>query len=295
MAQSQINWKRGDYVSLGRTVANFNKKIQELQTEENKLKLPEVKTYNEVKNKIHTRQELKRVLNSMRRFLREGAEDVYTLPTGQEVTKWEHNENVINTRVATRYINAQIRKLEMPIDKGDYSRAEMGSIELRQWTATLHSIRKLELKQGYEYNRTKLRLEDLSKADYEFIKSIIFRENFMKALESAENMEGYDLLMKKLNRYKNPVSFYKLIKKSNVFMDIFLYYKEGSGIVYGGFNSEQERFNEGLEELGIVDEQKAKLMKKYDRKGNQELKRKASYITDTNDLLEFLKKYEKRK
>ena len=117
----------------------------------------------------------------------------------------------------------------------------------------------------------------------------------MKALESAKNMEGYDLLMEKLNRYKNPVSFYKLIKKSNVFMDIFLYYKEGSGIVYGGFNSEQERFNEGLEELGIVDEQKAKLMKKYDRKGNQELKRKASYITDTNDLLEFLKKYEKRK
>ena len=41
MADSRINWKHGDYISLGRAVSNFNKKIRELQAEENKLYLPD--------------------------------------------------------------------------------------------------------------------------------------------------------------------------------------------------------------------------------------------------------------
>lgn len=49
MADSQIRWKRGDYISLGKAVANFNKKINELKTEENALLLPDEINYSELK------------------------------------------------------------------------------------------------------------------------------------------------------------------------------------------------------------------------------------------------------
>lgn len=81
------------------------------------------------------------------------------------------------------------------------------------------------------------------------IKSIIYRENFMKALESAKNMDNYDLLIKRLERYTNPINFYNFIQKSSVFSNLFLYYKPGSGVKIGNFDSDQERFNYGLEQL----------------------------------------------
>lgn len=40
-----MRWNRTDYLTLGRAVANFNKTIRKLQTEENKLYLPEPVEY----------------------------------------------------------------------------------------------------------------------------------------------------------------------------------------------------------------------------------------------------------
>ena len=40
MADSQINWRQGDFIRLGQAVSRFNKKINELQTEEKKLLKP---------------------------------------------------------------------------------------------------------------------------------------------------------------------------------------------------------------------------------------------------------------
>ena len=47
MAQSQIRWKKGDFIKLGKAVSQFNRKINELQSEENKLYLPEIIDYTE--------------------------------------------------------------------------------------------------------------------------------------------------------------------------------------------------------------------------------------------------------
>lgn len=124
-----------------------------------------------------------------------------------------------------------------------------GSIEANKILAEIRSIKKLEEKTGYEYNRIKIRIEDLGRSDYKMIKSIIYRENFMKALESAKNMDNYDLLIKRLERYTNPINFYNFIQKSSVFSNLFLYYKPGSGVKIGNFDSDQERFNYGLEQL----------------------------------------------
>ena len=76
--QSKIRWQRGDYITLGKAVSQFNKKINELQKEESKDYLPDTLEYKEVKENITTRKELNRVINSLRRFKKEGAEDLYT-------------------------------------------------------------------------------------------------------------------------------------------------------------------------------------------------------------------------
>lgn len=233
---------------FGRAISDFNKKIKELQTEENKLYLPEERSYKDEKSAITTRSELNRVINSLRRFNREGADELYTNQAGQQMTKWEANELKIQRNIAIRRLNQEFRALEKPTKNG-YSRVQMGSVEANQILGQIRSLKKLEQKAGYEFNRIKIRLEDLGRSDYKMVKALIYRENFMKALEPSSNLEGYDLLVKKLGRMRNPINFYNYIKQSNVFSDLFLYYKPGDGLSYGAFSSDQERFNYGLEEL----------------------------------------------
>lgn len=86
MAQSRIRWTRSDYARLGRAISDFNKKIKELETEENKLYLPESRNYKLEKKDIQTRAELNRVINSLKRFSNEGASDIV------ENRRWQEND-----------------------------------------------------------------------------------------------------------------------------------------------------------------------------------------------------------
>ena len=74
------------------------------------------------------------------------------------------------------------------------------------------------------------------------------------------------------------------------FFHIYFYtISHGDGLVYGNFKNDQERFNYGLEELGIVEEEKERLIKRYSKNGNDEMVYKAKNIEDANDLISFLK------
>ena len=101
----------------------------------------------------------------------------------------------------------------------------MGSLEYREILAQIRNLKQLEIKKGQDFIRLKERVAQLGNVDYQMIKATIFRENFMKAINGSSNLEGYDLLMKKFNRIKNPEKFYELISKSDVFSDLFMYYK----------------------------------------------------------------------
>lgn len=86
---------------------------------------------------------------------------------------------------------------------------------------------------------------------------------------------------------------------------IFFYtIKKANGVVYSGFNSEQERFNQILNDLGIVDEEKRKILRNLDRTkkitedDKKELARRAKSINDAESLFsyrEYEKKIRKRK
>lgn len=246
MAQNLIRWKRGDYVKLSRAVSNFNKRIKELQVNELDY-LPDLKDYKEIKENIYSRAELNRIINSLKAINKDHAFDIYTTESGVELTKWEAKEIKKAQRRALQNIGKEIASIE----EGRKS-IGMGDERLRELEASKKSIEDIEKKKGYEFERAKNRAFELGKKDRELKQDSLFMENFLKALEETSDFENYDKLKDKLNSIKNPTKFYEFIKQSNIFMDLFIWYHDKSGtIVYGAFATNEDAFNEGLEQLGI--------------------------------------------
>lgn len=100
-----------------------------------------------------------------------------------------------------------------------------GSLRYREIVAKLRNLRKIEQKSGRDYKRIKQRLNEIGALDYNMVRATIYRENFEYALSFSKEMEGYDLLLRRLNRIKNPINFFNFVRKSNVMSDIFVYYK----------------------------------------------------------------------
>ncbi len=241
MPESQIRWKRGDYITLGKAVSNFNKKIRELQAEENKLYLPDELNYKDLKNEITTRRELKRIINSLKRFQEDGAEKIIENSAGQKMTAWENTENIIAKRIATRNINHQIKKLNVPRYDG-FSRVQMGSEEFRELSNTLKSFERLDKLKGYEYNRLRERINKYATSDLKMKRSIVYRENYINEMKKYSHFDNYDLLMEKLNSIKNPISFYEFVSQNEFTGD--LTYQSDQYYT-------QEAFNAYLQDLGI--------------------------------------------
>lgn len=112
--ENKIRWQRGDAIKLGKAVADFNRKINRLQSEESKLYLPETLNYKQIKENITTRKELNRQVTSLKRFMKEGAEDIYTTKAGEQLTKWEKAELQKQSNIAKRRLRQDITKLETP-------------------------------------------------------------------------------------------------------------------------------------------------------------------------------------
>lgn len=237
--QSKIKWQRGDYITLGKAVSQFNKKINILQEEENRNYLPEIIDYKEVKENITTRKELNRVINSLRRFKKEGSESLYTLESGEQITKWEMHEIVLQRNIAEKRLKEELQQLNTPEQGQKFSRVQMGSEEARKIESTLESIKKLESKKGYDFERIKNRIKYLGTSDYTLKKAYIYRENFMKELEelkdkSPEFQKVYDYF-KNIN---SPITFFNTTQKSQALQDFFVWYKHPEN--YAEFENNSE-------------------------------------------------------
>lgn len=236
--EGQIRWSRGDYISLGKAVSDFNKKIRELEQEERKLYLPIQVNYDELKNTIQTRSALKQKIKSLRRFLESGSEELYVTEGGEKMTKWEHNELVNMKRVATRKLNRELGQV-------DKAKTPYVTSEERIIRANLMNIQKLETTQNKEFQRIKSRINFIGSSDYEMKKAVIWKENYLKIIEDYQDYEGYDKLKKLLNKYKNPITFFNLFKEStNTLIDDYIKFLSDQKIG-------QNQFNKLLNELGI--------------------------------------------
>lgn len=238
---SKIRWKQGDYVKLGKAVAEFNKKINKLNAEENKLYLPDTIEYKEAKENITTRSELNRLVNSLRRFQREGAEELYTTGAGENITKWERRELGIQSRIAGIRLQRELKALNEPMESG-FSRAQMGSTRVREIEAQLRNLKQIETKSGYEFQRLRSRIARSGVSDYTMKKAITYQENYIKEMEKYSHFDNYDKLMAKLKSFKNPISFYEFVSKTELTAD--LTYQSDEYYT-------QEYFNRFIEDLGI--------------------------------------------
>lgn len=241
MADSQISWRKGDYIRLGKAVSDFNKKINRLNAEENKLYLPETINYKEAKENITTRKELNRLINSLRRFQRAGAEDIYTTQAGEELTKWERRELGIQSRIAQTRLRAELKALNEPLESG-FSRAQMGSVRVREIEAKIRNLKDIENKKGYELMTLKKRIRLEGASDYSMKRAIVFRENYLNEMKKYSHFDNYEKLISKLESFTNPISFFNFVSQNELTGDLTYQSDE----MYS-----QEAFNSFVQDFGI--------------------------------------------
>ena len=225
--QSLIRWKKGDYITLGKAVSQFNKKIAELEKLETKVSLPEKLNYSNIKEDIKTRQELKRYINSLKRFQNEGQSEVYENEAGQRITKWERQELLNRQKIAENRLKKELEGLQLARERGTSSREyRMGSETFRSVKATLDSFKNLEFAKGYEFERIKRRILEYGTYDFEMRKSIIYKENFLNSLFNlATTDDAFSKVYDYFSKIKNPLRFFEVTRRSNILEDFFQWYQ----------------------------------------------------------------------
>lgn len=287
--QYNIKWRKQDYLSLGKAVADFNKKINKLNSEEVKSYLPSTLNYKEVKENITTRNELKRVLASLKRFSIKGAEDLYITKAGEQLTKWERGELERQIKVAKGRLTLELSELNIPNIQG-YSKAQMGSEQVQKIKDTLNSLNKLEYKKGYEFDKLVRRIENLGASDYNLKKARTFQETVMKELDNLrQEIPEFNKIYNHFNNIKNPITFYNNYQKSDVMSNFFTWYKNPKN--FADFKTDEEIADyiiEQYEDISVDEEFEDNTI--FELKGNKRGRRRyglfvnCSIETSSNNL-----------
>lgn len=249
--ESVINFRRKDVGKLSYAIRKFNEKIRELEGLEKEF-APEEVNYRELKERITTRREFNRVVNSLKRFTRSGQEDIIKLDSGENISKWERHELGLATRRATRMLTSEyMKEVQNPVNvfgmKGD---------RITQIEATLKSLDNIYTSKGSKFKKLKEKVFKLGASDKEIKKAKIYKENYLKGLTDKQfkTFSNYDVFMKYINtKLKNPLKFFEEIQKSEALSNFFFWYDSTEGIIsFSGFLSNEDAFNTGLRELGIL-------------------------------------------
>jgi len=210
----KIRWRESDDRDLAKAVRNFNAKIDRLKKNPQKLKtnsltegmrddyliniLPEKVSVKELKQLINTRQDLKREINSLKRFSKRGSEEIVSIDNNDynlKITKWQKAEigrriGGINKRRQDRLEKLANIELESRGEKLEYTKAQigMGKEELTALTplrAFTKSMTQTALKWKWKVIMSESQLDYFTKTDYRT------RDNFIKGL--TENFQEKDI------------------------------------------------------------------------------------------------------
>lgn len=237
---SLINWRRGDYIKLGKAVKEFNRIIDQFDSPENSY-LPAYKNYEYVKKHITSRYELNRVIKALKRANEENLLKKVELPSGATVSSWEYSELKKGQKRALR--NIQSERETILSERQSIGMGEERLSELKEEEETVTNVFN---KVGEDFVYAKKRIELSGRTDKALAKAELFQRNFYTALEGAEGFKNYELLKKKLDSIRNPFKFYDFVKQSPFLMDIFFWYKNVDVNYYGGFESNEDAFDSSL-------------------------------------------------
>ena len=214
-----IRWKQSDYMQLGKAVKQFNRKILELETDENQAFLPDMQNYKEMKESIKTRQELNRYIKSLNRFKKESSQKIIELESGERLTVWEQREIQKMANRALTQVNKEIAEQEKPTESG-YSLAQMGSLEVNRLKKQAENIKGWQSKTQLSFRRNIESIKNLGRLDYDYRKAEIYMQNYKDVMGKYSSYDNYEIFEKFVNRYKNPISFWNRLKNHEVLKDL---------------------------------------------------------------------------
>lgn len=192
--QHHIRWKQSDNQELARVVRNFNAKISRLEKKNPELKvaLPDKVSVKQLKELINTRQDLKRELNSLRRFSKRGAEEVITYGDYNiKVTKWQKTEMKRRVAVINRRRKARKEEIEayemssrgesLGYTKGEFGMGKLEDLEFLPMHAFTPGMQQRDVKKKWGNILKQSQSDFITKADYQW------RDNYIASLEQNYN------------------------------------------------------------------------------------------------------------
>lgn len=218
------------------TVYAFNKKIRALNRTDPNIKIPNLITTKDLKTQDPTnplysynRRDLKRRLKEMKRFLRQGEEQVIVTPAKEVFSKWEFTNLQNMRRAAITRIKRQIKGLEenkitYAGRKMKYTYAQMGATQYTNLLQKLNYLESHKLKEisgeTLKYYRKFLKANTRARRDKEW------KDNFLDIILNIGYEYGYDVtnIREKLKNL-SVEQFIKAFNSERLLKDMTYYYK----------------------------------------------------------------------
>ena len=181
---------------MNKIIRNFNQKISRLEKQNKELLLPNKVTKQEIKANAHTRKELIRKLQELKRYSKRDIEKTIILDSGVAISKYEYENIKIEARRLKQSLAREIKiKQVKPIRIGgllqDSTFAQSGDKNYLNLVARYKALNKhLENLDADEIKRYKM-LINKSKRNSRYYDNI-FMGNYLKALDDTAWFYGYD-------------------------------------------------------------------------------------------------------
>lgn len=210
----KIRWTSDDNKELARVVRNYNAKVKRLTENPSKLRnsiidslgitnesiknaLPEMTSVKQLKELIHTRQDLKRELNSLRRFSKRGSENITVIPDTKYniiTTKWQKKEMNRSVAMINRRRKNRLEKLketeltsrgkDLGYTLGDIGMGRIEEISLKPMNAFTRGMNQRDLKWKWKSIMQERQSDYFTRKDYQV------RDNYLKGLKENYNFEA---------------------------------------------------------------------------------------------------------
>lgn len=211
----KIKWRENDVKLLSQRVRVFNSKRSRLIKQVPELEdiLPKKANVAELKGKIYSRNDYKKIINSLNRFMKPDATKIVVTKEGVRTTKYQVNEIAINIRS----INAKRASLRKQANVSTY-KGTMGTIGKNNLNPKKNNYNNISKGNWEDY------IESLDKQifdSYYLNKDEQYKSNLKKGIE---------------NVFGNQPEIQKIIDKANAKELVNLYYNDPTlnlDFVYG--------------------------------------------------------------
>jgi hypothetical protein len=185
-------WSKEVKKEIRRVIKNFNSKIDRVTKKNPTIAeyQPEKLTFDTLAEKINSKKDFNRELNSLKRYSNKGVENVKTYASGLSTTDWEVKETKNKVRFLNLKNNAKVQKLGVDVTKGNMGTLENANLKERKFSTN---------KTQNEWDKFIKSLDKQLNSIYDKENLELYKANYLKALENKLNLSTNDKLYKKVN------------------------------------------------------------------------------------------------